>query len=379
VEIGIDSFAAAHTDASRALSDSERLRNLIEEIEHADQVGLDVFGIGEHHRKDFLDSAPPIILAAAAARTSRIRLTSAVTVLSSADPVRVFQNFATLDLISQGRAEMVVGRGSFTDSFPLFGFRLEDYDSLFAEKLDLLLKIRDNEHVTWSGKHRAALTGQGVYPRPVQNPLPIWLGVGGTPGSFVRAGALGLPLMVAIIGGQTHRFRSLVDLYWEAGRRAGHSPDRLKVGVHSLGYVAESTQEAADDFFPGYARAFTDVGKERGWPPVTRADFDAQRGPRGALLIGSPDEVAEKIIRHSEALGGVSRFTFQMNAGSLPHAKLMRAIELLGTRVAPALREEGHGRREAGGGKREAGGGKREEGSEKKDASPFPLPTSRPS
>jgi probable LLM family oxidoreductase len=340
VEIGIDSFAAAHTDTSRALSESERLRNLIEEIEHADQVGLDVFGIGEHHRKDFLDSAPPVILAAAAARTSRIRLTSAVTVLSSADPVRVFQNFATLDLISQGRAEMVVGRGSFVDSFALFGFRLEDYDSLFAEKLDLLLKIRDNEHVTWSGKHRPALTGQGVYPRPVQNPLPIWLGVGGTPGSFVRAGALGLPLMVAIIGGQTHRFRPLVDLYWDAGRRAGHSPDRLKVGVHSLGYVAESTQEAADDFFPGYARAFTDVGKERGWPPVTRADFDAQRGPRGALLIGSPDEVVEKIIRHSEALGGVSRFTFQMNAASLPHAKLMRAIELLGTRVAPALRKE---------------------------------------
>jgi probable LLM family oxidoreductase len=338
VEIGIDSFAAAHNESSRAVSESERLRNLIEEIEHADQAGLDVFGIGEHHRKDFLDSAPPIILAAAASRTSRIRLTSAVTVLSSADPVRVFQNFATLDLISQGRAEMVVGRGSFVDSFPLFGFRLEDYDSLFAEKLDLLLKIRDNEHVTWSGKHRPALTGQGVYPRPLQNPLPIWLGVGGTPGSFARAGALGLPLMVAIIGGHTHRFRSLVDLYWEAGRRAGHSPDKLKVGVHSLGYVAETTKEAADDFFPGYARAFTDIGKERGWRPVTRADFDAQRGPEGALLIGSPEEVAEKIIRHSEALGGVSRFTFQMNAGSLPHAKLMKAIELIGERVIPALR-----------------------------------------
>lgn len=337
MEIGIDSFAAAHDESSRAVSESERLRNLIEEIEHADQVGLDVFGIGEHHRKDFLDSAPPIILAAAASRTSRIRLTSAVTVLSSADPVRVFQNFATLDLISQGRAEMVVGRGSFVDSFPLFGFRLEDYDSLFAEKLDLLLKIRDNEHVTWSGKHRPALTGQGVYPRPLQNPLPIWLGVGGTPGSFARAGTLGLPLMVAIIGGHTHRFRSLVDLYWEAGERAGHSRDRLKVGVHSLGYVAETTKEAADDFFPG-TRAFTDIGKERGWRPVTRADFDAQRGPEGALLIGSPDEVAEKIIRHSEALGGVSRFTFQMNAGSLPHAKLMKAIELLGDKVAPAVR-----------------------------------------
>jgi alkanesulfonate monooxygenase SsuD/methylene tetrahydromethanopterin reductase-like flavin-dependent oxidoreductase (luciferase family) len=233
---------------------------------------------------------------------------------------------------------MVVGRGSFVDSFPLFGFRLEDYDSLFAEKLDLLLKIRDNEHVTWSGKHRPALTGQGIYPRPVQNPLPIWLGVGGTPGSFARAGALGLPLMVAIIGGHTHRFRSLVDLYWEAGTRAGYSRDRLKVGVHSLGYVAETTKEAADDFFPGYARAFTDIGKERGWRPVTRADFDAQRGPQGALLVGSPDEVAEKIIRHSESLGGVSRFTFQMNVGSLPHSKLMKAIELIGERVLPALR-----------------------------------------
>jgi probable LLM family oxidoreductase len=318
----------------------QRLRNLIEEIEHADQVGLDVFGIGEHHRKDFLDSAPAVILGAAAARTSRIRLTSAVTVLSSADPVRVFQNFATLDLISRGRAEMVVGRGSFIDSFPLFGLRLEDYDSLFAEKLDLLLKIRDNEHVTWSGKHRPALTSQGVYPRPVQNPLPIWLGVGGTPASFARAGALGLPLMVAIIGGETRRFRPLIDLYRQAGERAGHSPDRLKVGVHSLGYVAESTQEAADDFFPGYARAFTDIGKERGWPAVTRAGFDAQRGPQGALLIGSPEEVVEKIVRHSQALGGVSRFTFQMNAASLPHAKLMRAIEMLGSLVAPQLRKE---------------------------------------
>jgi probable LLM family oxidoreductase len=339
VQIGIDSFAAAHTDTSRTLSAAERVRNLIEEIEHADQVGLDVFGIGEHHRKDFLDSAPAVILAAAAARTSRIRLTSAVTVLSSADPVRVFQNFATLDLISNGRAEMVVGRGSFIDSFPLFGLRLEDYDSLFAENLDLLLKIRENEHVTWSGKHRAALTGQGVYPRPVQNPLPIWLGVGGTPGSFARAGTLGLPLMVAIIGGETHRFRPLVDLYREAGERAGHPPDQLKVGVHSLGYVAATTQEAADDFYPGYARAFTDIGKERGWPPATRAGFDAQRGPRGALLIGSPDEVVEKISRHSEALGGISRITFQMNAASLPHAKLMRAIEMLGTHVVPALRE----------------------------------------
>jgi probable LLM family oxidoreductase len=340
VQIGIDSFAAAHDEGSLAVSAPDRLRDLIEQIEHADQVGLDVFGIGEHHRKEFLDSAPTVILGFAAARTRRIRLTSAVTVLSSADPVRVFQNFATLDLLSQGRAEMVVGRGSFIESFPLFGLRLEDYDSLFAENLDLLLQIRENEHVTWSGKHRAPLTGQGVYPRPLQDPLPIWLGVGGTPKSFARAGALGLPLMVAIIGGEPRRFRPLIDLYREAGVRSGHSPDRLKVGVHALGYVAATTQEAADDFYPGYARAFTDIGKERGWPPATRAGFDAQRGPQGALLIGSPDEVVEKIMRYDETLGGVSRITFQMNAASLPHAKLMRAIEALGTRVAPAVRKE---------------------------------------
>jgi probable LLM family oxidoreductase len=340
VQIGIDSFAAAYDDTSLAVSPSDRLGNLIEQIAHADRVGLDVFGIGEHHRKEYLDSAPAVILGAAAARTRRIRLTSAVTVLSSADPVRVFQNFATLDLLSKGRAEIVVGRGSFVESFPLFGLRLEDYDSLFAENLDLLLEIRENEHVHWSGKHRAPLTGQGIYPRPMQDPLPIWLGVGGSPQSFARAGELGLPLMVAIIGGEPRRFRPLVDLYREAGARAGHSPDRLKVGVHALGYVAATTQEAADDFFPGYARAFTDVGKERGWPPVTRAAFDAQRGPQGALLIGNPDEVVEKIIRHSDSLGGISRITFQMNVASLSQAKLMQAIESLGIRVAPALRGE---------------------------------------
>jgi probable LLM family oxidoreductase len=339
MQIGIDSFAAAYDHTSLAVNASDRLRNLVEQIEHADQVGLDVFGIGEHHRREHLDSAPAVILGAAAARTHRIRLTSAVTVLSSADPVRVFENFATLDLLSQGRAEMVVGRGSFVESFPLFGLKLEDYDSLFAEKLDLLLKIRENEHVHWSGKHRAALTGQGVYPRPVQNPLPIWLGVGGTPQSFARAGVLGLPLMVAIIGGEPRRFRPLIDLYRETGKRYGYSPDQLKVGVHALGYVAATTQEAADDFFPGYARAVTDVGKERGWPPVTRAGFDAQRGPQGALLIGNPDEIIEKILRHSETLGGISRISFQMNAASLPHAKLMKAIEAIGTRVAPSVRD----------------------------------------
>jgi probable LLM family oxidoreductase len=340
MQVGIDSFAAAYTETSQRITASERLLNLVEEIAHADQAGLDVFGIGEHHRREYLDSAPPVILAAAATRTRRIRLTSAVTVLSAADPVRVFQQFATLDLLSQGRAEMVVGRGSSIEAFPLFGHRLEDYDDLFAEKLDLLLKLREEEHIHWSGQYRPALTGQGVYPRPVQNPFPIWLGVGGTPGSFVRAGQLGLPLMVAIIGGETRRFRPLVDLYREAGRRAGHSPERLKVGMHSLGFVAATTQEAADEFFPGYARAVTDVGKERGWPPVSRAAFDAQRGPHGALLIGSPDEVVEKILRHSQALGGISRVTFQMNVASLPHEKLLRAIELLGTQVVPALRDE---------------------------------------
>jgi probable LLM family oxidoreductase len=339
MQIGIDSFAAAYGETSLAVAPADRMRNLVEEIEHADQAGLDVFGIGEHHRRDYLDSSPAMILAAAATRTRRIRLTSAVAVLSAADPVRLFQDFATLDLLSQGRAEMVVGRGSFTDAFPLFGLRLEDYDSLFIEKLELLLNIRDNEHVHWSGKHRAALTGQGVYPRPVQDPLPIWVGVGGTPGSFARAGALGLPLMVAIIGGEPRRFRPLVDLYRETGLRAGHSLERLKVGVHALGYVAATKQEAADDFFPGYARAFSSVARERGWPPVTRAAFDAQLGPEGALLIGDADEVVEKIARHSQALGGISRLTFQMNAASLPHAKLMRAIEAIGTRVAPALRE----------------------------------------
>jgi probable LLM family oxidoreductase len=340
MEVGVDSFAAALTETSIAVSQSDRLRDLLEEIEHADQAGLDVFGVGEHHRKEFLDSAPAVILAAAAARTKRIRLTSAVAVLSAADPVRLFQEFATLDLISQGRAEMVVGRGSFIEAFPLFGLNLEDYDSLFAEKLDLLLKIRENEHVHWSGRHRPALTGQAVYPRPLQNPLPIWLGVGGTPESFVRAGALGLPLMVAIIGGETRRFRPLVDLYREAGRRAGFSPDQLKVGVHSLGYVAETAQQATDDFFPGYARAFTTIGKERGWGPVTRAQFEAQITPNGALLVGTPEEVAAKILRHSEALGGISRITFMMNGASLPHVKLMSAIDLIASRVAPVLREK---------------------------------------
>src|ERR1700719_4491767 len=342
MQIGIDSFAAAISDPATGLTLSpvERMHHLLEEIELADKVGLDIFGIGEHHRAEFLDSAPVVILSAAATRTENIRLTSAVTVLSASDPVRVFQEFATLDLISRGRAEIVAGRGSFVESYPLFGLRLEDYDSLFAEKLDLLLKIRESTKVHWSGKHRAALTGQPIYPRPLQNPLPIWVGVGGTPESFVRAGMLGLPLMVAIIGGEPRRFRPLIDLYREAGRRAGHSADKLVVGLHCIGFLGDTTQQAADDFYPGYAHTFTEIGKERGWPPATRAQFDALRGPTGALIIGDAEKVAEKILYVNEVLGGLSRITFQMGVSALAHDKMLRSIELLGSRVAPNVRKQ---------------------------------------
>jgi len=332
MEIGIDSFAATSGG-----NDAQALAELLERIEYADKAGLHFFGMGEHHRKEFLDSATAVILAAAASRTSRIRLGSAVTVLSAADPVRAFQSFATLDLISQGRAEMVVGRGSFIEAFPLFGYHLDDYDELFTEKLELLLHIRDNEEVTWQGKFRAPLYKQTIYPRPLQKPLPVWLGVGGTPASFVRAGTLGLPLMVAVIGGETYRFRKLVDIYREAGAKAGHSPDKLQVGLHSLGYVAETSEEAVASYYPGYAETFTRIGRERGWPPVTKGHFDAQNGPRGALLVGSPQEVAEKILRHSESLGGISRFTFQMDNAGLSHQQLLRAIELIGKEVIPRV------------------------------------------
>ncbi len=342
MQIGIDSFAAAISDPATGIAPKpvERMQRLLEEIELADQVGLDVFGIGEHHRAEFLDSAPVVILSAAAARTKNIRLTSAVTVLSAADPVRVFQEFATLDLISEGRAEIVAGRGSFVEAYPLFGLRLEDYDSLFAEKLDLLLRIREKTHVRWSGKHRAELTGQAIYPRPLQEPLPIWVGVGGTPASFVRAGMLGLPLMVAIIGGRPEDFRPLIDLYREAGRRAGHAPERLIVGLHMIGFLADSTAKAADDFFPGYAHTFTEIGKERGWAPATRAKFDATRGPKGALLIGDAKTVVDKILYFNEALDGISRLTFQMGVSTLAQEKMRRAIEILGAEVAPAVRKE---------------------------------------
>lgn len=342
MQIGVDSFGAVISDPSTEiiLRPAQRMQNLLEEIVLADQVGLDVFGIGEHHRSEFVDSAPVVILGAAATRTKNIRLSSAVTVLSAADPVRVFQEFATLDLISHGRAEIVAGRGSSVEAFPLFGFDLDDYDSLYAEKLDLLLKIRENTHIHWTGKHRPALTGQAVYPRPLQDPLPIWVGVGGTPASFVRAGTLGLPLMVAIIGGEPKRFRPLIDLYREAGRRAGHSAEKLIVGLHAIGFLGNTTQEAADDFYPGYAHTFTEIGKERGWPSATRAQFDALRGPTGALLIGDAETVAQKILYVNEVLGGLSRITFQMGVSALPHEKMLRSIDLLGTHIAPLVRNE---------------------------------------
>ncbi len=337
MEIGIDSFAADFSETEK-INGEEALARLLERIEYADKMGLDVFGIGEHHRKEFLDAAPAMILAAAAARTKRIRLTSAVTVLSAADPVRVFQNFATLDLLSKGRAEIVAGRGSFVEAYPLFGLKLEDYDELFEEKMALLLKIRDHETVTWSGKFRPALKNQAVYPRPLQNPLPIWRGVGGTPESFIKAGLMGLPLMVAIIGGETHRFAPLVDLYRRAGKQAGYQPEQLKVGMHAFGYVAETTQQAVDEMYEGYKVAMSGrMAKERNFPPVTRPRFDAQAGPLGAFLVGSPEEVANKIKRHSEALGGLSRINFQMDTANMPHEKLMKAIELIGTRVIPLV------------------------------------------
>jgi probable LLM family oxidoreductase len=340
VLLGIDSFVSTVTDpgTGEVVRPVDRVAHLLEEVEQADRVGLDTYGIGEHHRTEYYDSAPAVLLAAAAARTTSIRLNSAVTVLSAADPVRVFQEFATLDLISRGRVDLVVGRGSFTEAFGLFGLDLADYDTLFAEKLDLLLAIRDSTTVTWSGAHRPPLTGQGVFPRPLQDPLPIWVGVGGTPASFVRAGMLGVPLMIAIIGGQPARFGPLVDLYREAGRRAGHAPEQLKVGLHLFGFVGDSDQQAADDFYPGWAQMFTTIGRERGFAPPTRAQFDATAGPDGAFLIGSPTTVAAKIAQVRADLGDVHRISLQMTNVRLAHANLLRGIELLGTEVAPLVR-----------------------------------------
>lgn len=334
MEIGIDSFAGlreGENDGSKAINE------LIERIQFADQSGLHVFGIGEHHRKEFLDSSPFNILSAAAAKTKNIKLASAVTVLSASDPVRTFQSLATLDLISDGRAEMVAGRGSFSEAFPLFGFDFKDYDDLFIEKLNLLLDIRENEFVNWSGKFRPPIDNLPVYPRPIQNPIPIWLGVGGTPQSFARAGTMGLPLMVAIIGGNTHRFRPLVDIYRQAGKEAGHPPEKLTVGLHSLGYVANSMDEAIELYYEGYAKMFTKIGKERGWGPVTREQFNHLIGPLGAIVLGDSDQVAEKILRHSEALGGISRFQFQMDIADITHENLIKSIELIGKEVIPKV------------------------------------------
>ena len=330
MEIGIDSFAKkTQTNEGGGIGDNARAMNeLIERIVHADKVGLDIFGIGEHHREEFLDSAAHNILSAAAAKTENIRLTSAVAVIS-----------ATLDLISNGRAEIVAGRGSFTEAFPLFGLDFADYDNLYAEKLDLLLKIRDEELVTWSGNFRPPLENQTIYPRPLQEKLPIWVGVGGTPASFVRAGELGLPLMVAVIGGETHRFRPLVDLYYEAAEKAGHDKSSLKVGLHSLGFVANSKEEAIEKYYPGYRVWFNQIGKERGWPPVTMERFEQQIDDLGAYVIGSPEEVAEKLIRHSEALGGISRFTFQIDNAGLTHEDLMETYSLIGEKVKPLVLE----------------------------------------
>lgn len=341
MNLGIDSFVEMAVTPGNVSSNSrERVAQLLEEVEVADNVGLDSFGIGEHHREEYIASSPVVLLAAAAARTKRIRLHSAVTVLSSDDPVRVFQDFATLDLVSNGRAGIIVGRGSFIESYPLFGYDLNNYDELFAEKLDLLLHLRDEVKVYWEGKYRPSLTGQGVWPRPLQTPLPIRLGVGGTPNSFARAGALGLPLTVAIIGGEPHRFRPLVDLYREAGRRAGHAPESLDVAVHAIGHVAETDRQAGDELWPAYATTFGRIGKERGWGPTTRAAFDAQCGASGAFVVGSPETAIRKLQHIDKVLGGVSGVSLMMSGGPLAHQKMLRSFQLLGAEVKPAVTAE---------------------------------------
>jgi len=340
-EVGLYSFAELTPDPNtgKMISPAQRLRDLLETIELADQVGLDVFGLGEHHRPDFVSSAPAVILAAAAARTKSIRLSSAVSVLSSDDPVRVFQDFSTLDLLSNGRAEIMAGRGSFIESFPLFGYDLRDYNSLFSEKLELLLKIRESEHISWSGKHRASLEGQGVYPRPIQNPLPVWIAVGGTPESVIRAATLGLPLAVAIIGGLPEQFGPLVDLYHRAANHAGHDPSRLSVSINSHGYIADDPKQARDEAFPPFELVMNKIGRERGWPPMTREQFDGSCTLRGANFVGSPEQVIEKILFQHEIFNH-QRFLLQMSVGTMPHDKVMHAIELLGTKVAPVVRKE---------------------------------------
>lgn len=341
MEIGISTFleATPNSAAGRAVSHAERLRQAVEEIVLADQVGLDVYGIGEHHRPDYASSAPAIVLAAAAAVTKRIKLTSAVTVLSSDDPVRVYQAFSSLDAVSNGRAEIMAGRGSFIESFPLFGYSLDDYNELFEEKLELLLAIRSLEKVTWRGGHRPAIDNLGVYPRSVQNPLPVWIASGGSPESAVRAGALGLPITFAIIGGMPERFASLVELYKKAAAQAGHDPNSLPIATHSHGFIADHSEQAADLIFPSMQAQMNAIGRERGWPSYTRAAFDSARGLRGALYVGDPEYVAEKIILLRKNLG-INRFFLHVDISTIPHRDILRAIELLGTKVAPTVRKE---------------------------------------
>ena len=339
VEIGLYSFGEVTPDATTGstITPRQRLRDLVEEVVLADQVGLDVFGVGEHHRPDLAVSSPAVVLAAAAARTERIRLTSAVSVISSDDPVRVFQDFATLDLLSDGRAEIMAGRGSFIESFPLFGYDLRDYDALFSEKLELLLEVQRNEHVTWPGGSRAPIDGRGVYPRPAQDILPVWIAVGGTPESAHRAGALGLPMALAIIGGLPERFGPFAEIHRRAAAEAGH--ERPTLGINSHGFVADSSQQAADDYYPSLKQMMDKIGQERGWPPLTRGAFDASNTLRGANFCGSPQQVIEKILFQHEIFAH-DRFLVQFSVGTMPHAKVMRSIELLGTEVAPAVRAE---------------------------------------
>ncbi|MGG4505449.1 LLM class flavin-dependent oxidoreductase [Heyndrickxia sporothermodurans] len=341
MEIGVSTFVETTPDVvtGKVISHAQRLREVVDEIVLADQVGLDIFGVGEHHRKDYAASSPAVVLAAAASRTKRIRLTSAVTVLSSADPVRVFQDFATLDALSNGRAEIMAGRGSFIESFPLFGYDLDDYNELFEEKLELLLKLRDSEIVSWRGGHRPAIHQLGVYPRPVQNPLPVWIGSGGTRGSVVRAGMLGLPLVLAIIGGSPLHFAPLVQLYKRAAAQAGHDVSKLPVASHSHGFIAEDTETAADKFFPSTQQAMNVLGRERGWGHYDRNSFDAARSFEGALYVGDPETVAQKII-HLRKNVGITRFMLHVPVGTMPHDDVMKAIELLGKEVAPRVREE---------------------------------------
>ncbi len=338
MELGITTFAETIPDSAtgQTVTHGDRLRQVLEEVELAEKVGLAVYGVGEHHRPDFAASAPAVVLAAAAGRTSRIRLTPAVTILSSDDPVRVFQQFATLDLVSSGRAELLVGRGSFIESFPLFGYSLADYEELFAEKLDLLLAIREHERVTWSGRFRPPLEDQAIYPRPEQAPFPIWVGVGGSPGSMVRAAERGLPVALAIIGGSPDRFAVLANLHRRSLAEAGYDPAQVPLAVHAHGYIADDPDQAAEEFYPSYATAMTMIGQERGWGPMTRPQFEAMRSPAGSLVLGDPTEVAAKILRWGEVLG-IQRFMLHVSVGTMPHAQVLRTIELLGTEVAPLV------------------------------------------